>query len=778
MRIGVFICHCGLNIARNVDIGGLIRYTRLLDDVALVEDIEFACSESGQEEIIESIEKNGLDAIVVAACTPKMHEATFRRVAMYADMNPYMVQIANIREQCSWVHPERESATQKAKDLVRMAIARARHSKPLARRKASVKKAVAVIGGGIAGIEASIALARSGMKVYLIEKKPTIGGHMALLSEVFPTHDCSICILAPRMSEVWKNPNIEVITNAEVKSVSGRVGNFKIDIFKHPRYVDPDKCNGCIDDCSSVCPVEVLNEYDQCMGNRKAIYLPIPQSTPFCAVVDWQECIGCRLCEKACQPDAIDFDQHTQEDRLNVGAIIVSTGYKPFDAKKKPEYGYEQLDNVISSLELERLLSASGPTFGQLDLPKNAKIAFIQCVGSRDENTNLYCSRVCCMESLKNASIITDRYPDSNITIFYTDIRATGRMYEEYYRRIMGKGIRFVRGGVGRIWEKDGKAVIRYEDTLRDEVRDEEFDLVVLAIGMESNSDLSSILGIRTGEDNFYEVSHPKLRPTETDMRGIFIAGTAIGPNDIQGTIASAGLAASKAANILLSKEVEFYPFNAYVKEDECIGCGLCVEICQNKAAYMKDGKAEIDPYACTMCGICVSGCPSGAIDMGFFSDDIITAEIDSLAEGENIENVILVFSCWYCSYAAADLAGITKRSYTPNSRIIRTLCAGRVDVDWILRALSKGIGGVLITGCRENECHFKFGNYIAEMRVESLRELLREFGINPDRVITSWHSAGEFKALAEELDQFAKKIEKLNQEEVTISEKRNRKNS
>lgn len=766
MKIGVFICHCGLNIAGNVDIDDLVRYVSRLNDVAVVKDITFACSESGQEEIEREIKENNLDSIVVAACTPKMHETTFRNVAERAGLNPYVISIANIREQCSWVHHDREAATFKAKDLVRMAVARARCAKPLKREKASVEKAVAVIGGGIAGIEASIILAKAGIKVYLVEKKPTIGGHMAFLNEVFPTHDCSICILAPRMSEVWKNPNIELITNAEVKEISGRVGNFSIKVVKHPRYVDPVKCNGCIDDCSSVCPVEVPNEYDQFMGLRKAIYLPIPHSTPFCAVIDWQNCIGCRLCEKACHPGAINFEQEREDVELRVGAIIVATGYKPFDARKKPEFGYGVYKNVITNLELERLLSASGPTFGNLNIRKNAKIAFIQCVGSRDEKTNEYCSKICCMESLKNASIIKNRYPDTDITIFYTDIRTPGRMYEEFYRRIMLEGVRFVRGGVGRIWEENGKTILRYEDTLSGEVKEEEFDLVVLAIGMEGNPDLESTIGIRTGEDGFYEVAHPKLKPAETDIRGIFLAGTAAGPNDIQGSISSAGLAASKAMDIVFSKEIDFYPFNAYVIEELCNGCRLCVDLCKFKAAFMKNGKAEIDPNACTMCGVCVSACPVDAIDMGFYSNRKIEAAIDALAEEKNADPLILVFACWYCSYAAADLAGISKIHYSPNSRIIRTLCAGRVDVEWILRAFEKGIDGVLITGCRENECHFKFGNSQAEERVQTLKKVLKELGINPGRVKTLWHSAGEAKALAEEIDAFTEEVSRIIEEE------------
>ncbi|MEM2345813.1 MAG: CoB--CoM heterodisulfide reductase iron-sulfur subunit A family protein, partial [Archaeoglobaceae archaeon] len=386
MRIGVFICHCGLNIARVVNVKELVAYSKKLQDVAHAEDIDYACSDYGQEIISNAIKDKKLEAIVVAACTPKLHEVTFRRVAQKSGINPYLVEIANIREQCSWVHQQKpNSATLKVRDLIRMHVAKLRKAKPLEKKKIEVKKSVAVIGGGIAGIEAALNLADMGIKVYLIEKNPTLGGHMALLNEVFPTNDCSVCILAPKMSEAWNNENIEIITNAEVEEIEGSAGNFRIKVVKHPRFVDVSKCKGCIDDCSSVCPVEVVSEYDFGVGVRKAIYIPFPQSTPLYAVVDWDNCIGCRLCEKACKPKAVDFNQQSERIEIDVGAIVLATGFKVFDARKKPEYGYGRFKNVITTMELERLLSASGPTRGKLLRPSDStipkKVAFILCVG-------------------------------------------------------------------------------------------------------------------------------------------------------------------------------------------------------------------------------------------------------------------------------------------------------------------------------------------------------------------------------------------------------------
>jgi len=391
------------------------------------------------------------------------------------------------------------------------------------------------------------------------------------------------------------------------------------------------------------------------------------------------------------------------------------------------------------------------------------RIAFIQCVGSRDERTNKYCSRVCCMVSLKNAYAIKERYPDAEITIFYIDIRAFGRMYEEFYRRVQEKGVRFIRGKVGEVIENEnGNLIVSYESTLEGEIREEEFDLVVLSIGMEGNRDLATKLGIGIGEDGFFEVAHPKLKPAETNVRGIFLAGCASGPKDIQDSVASAGLAASKAAQLLLTGETEFDPYNAYVDEEKCIGCRICEKVCEFNAV-MVDKKAKIDPNACVMCGICVAACPADAIDMGFFSDEGIKAMIDALAEEKNADPLVLVFACWYCSYAAADLAGTTKVQYEPNIRVVRVLCSGRVDPEWVLRALSKGIDGVIIAGCRLGECHFKYGNFRAKDRFEALKDALKEVGIEPERVRCIWHSAGEAEGIARDFNEFVEGLKKLS---------------
>ncbi len=782
MKTGVFICHCGLNIARVVNIPELVEYTKKLKGVDFVKDIQYACSDSGQEEINQAIKDEKLDRVVIAACSPKMHEVTFRRAAHQAGLNPYLVEIANIREQCSWVHGNKpKSATNKAKDLIRMAVAKARFLKPLHRIKREITKKVLVIGGGVAGIEAAIDLADSGTEVYLLEKNPTIGGHMARFNEVFPNNDCSICILAPKMSCALTHKNIEVLTNAEIVNVDGQVGNFKVKIIKHPRYVDEDLCKGCIDDCSSVCPVEVSSEFDYSIGSRKAIYLPFPQSTPLVAAIDREHCIGCRLCEEACQPGAIKFDQPPEEVEIEVGAIIVATGWKPFDARRKEEYGYGRFKNVITTYELERILSASGPTFGQLvrpsDLRTPSRIAFIQCVGSRDEKTNPYCSRVCCMVSLKNAQIVKERYPEADVTIFYIDIRAFGRWYEEYYTRTQEMGVRFIRGRVAEVREnEDSSLTLIYEDTLNSEINEENFDLVILSGGLEPGEDskkISKILNISLGEDGFFDVIHPKMRPVETGVEGIFVVGAATGPKDIQDSLAQSGLAVAKILKLFMRDQVELEPYSAVVMEDRCTGCRICFDVCRASNIKMDNKKAIINEVACKGCGVCASACPVGAIEMKNFTDEQILAQIDALTEERNTSPLILGFLCYWCAYGAADLAGNMKISYEPNLRVIRVLCTGRVDPEFVIRAFKRGVDGVLVAGCRPGECHYQFGNYFAEHRMNLLKDILKEMGINPARLKTLWLSSGEGTKFAEEVNDFVKELKSMGPfgAEISISE-------
>lgn len=767
MPIGVYICHCGLNIAGVLNMDELKSFAEKLPGVAVARDLQFSCSDVGQDQIKKDIKDYQLDKVVVAACSPRLHEPTFRRAIAEAGLNPYMLEMANIREQCSWVHMDQPAlATEKAKDLIRMAVAKAELLQPLTTETMPVSKDVLVIGGGVAGISAALDLADAGLHVFLVERKPTIGGHMALLTDVFPTNDCSICVLAPKMSDVYNHPLITLITYAEILNVEGSVGHFTVTGIKKARYVDTTLCKGCINECAGVCPVEVPSEYDFSIGKKKAIYVPFPQAVPLSACIDPKACIGCARCVEACPAKAINFEQKPEEFRLDVGAIIVATGWEPFDAARKEEYGFGRYRDVITSLQLERMLNASGPTKGEVVRPSTGQIArsiaFLQCVGSRDVTVgNPYCSRICCMASLKNAQLIKEKYPDTDITVYYIDMRACGEGYEEFYVRAQRLGINFVRARVSRIDEEGGDLYLNYEDTTTGECRRARHDVAVLSVGLEpdqSASVVGSLLGLSRRPDRFFEIAHPKMRPVEAHIDGVFIAGCASGPKEIQVSIAQGSAAAAKAIKLLHRGEIELNPTTAYVDREKCTQCKLCVGICPSRAIAVKS-PAYIDEAACKGCGSCAAACPVDAINMRLFSDDQIIAQVRAATEVKGEYPLIVAFLCNWCSYGAADLAGTSRIQYPTNARNIRVMCAGRVDPTFVIEALKRGADGVLIAGCRLGECHYAKGNYQALQRVNVLKGVLEKIGINPGRVKIIWCAASEGDIFARQMKQFVDEL-------------------
>lgn len=770
MPIGVYVCHCGSNIAGTIDVDEVRDHAAKLKDVAIAHDIPFACGDLGQEQVKEDIKEYNLDRIVVVACSPRLHEATFRRVLKQSGLNPHLLEMVNIREQGSWVHANSSAlATQKAKDLVAMGVARVSLLSPFEKKSVPANKDILVIGSGVAGIEASLQLADSGYKVHLVEKEPTIGGKMALLNEVFPTNDCSLCVLAPKMTDVQHHPNITLHTYSEITKIKGRAGNFKISGVKKPSYIDESKCKGCIDICADVCPIEVPNQFDFGIGARKAVYIPFSQAVPLSACID-EHCVGCDLCRLACPAEAVNFDQKPEKFEFNVGAVIVATGYKPFDASRKEEYGYGRYKNVITNLELERMLSAAGPTHGMVVSPGTGEdvksVAFIQCVGSRDEQVgNPYCSKVCCMASMKNAFKIAEKYPDAKVTIHYIDIRAGGEMYEEFYKRVQESGVSFIRGRVAEVEESEGNTFIHYEDTLSGETCHEQYDLVVLAIGMEANTDAENIgkmLKLSTRPDRFFQSAHPKMRPVMTHTKGVFIAGCASGPKEIQVSIEQGSSAAAKAEGLLHKGEIEIEPVGAYVLPSLCDGCKICEGICEFGRIKVKDKKAVVDEVACNGCGACSAGCPTGAIQLKNFTDDQIMVQIEEATRDIKEHPLIIGFLCHWCSYAAADLAGSLRISYPTGLRSIRTLCAGRVNPSFVLEALRRGADGVLVAGCRLGECHYTIGNHCALQRMNVLGKLLVDLGFDERRLRVEWMSASEGVKFASVVNEFSEQLEKI----------------
>jgi len=770
MRIGVYVCHCGLNIASVLDVRELKEFAEKLPDVEVARDLQFSCSDSGQDAIKKDIKELKLDAVVVSACSPRLHEPTFRRTLEDAGLNPYMLEMANIREQCSWVHMEEPAlATQKAKDLIAMAVAKASLLKPLEVETMPVSKDVMVIGGGVAGISAALDLAKAGLRVNLVERRPTIGGYMALLTDVFPTNDCSICVLGPKMAEVYAQPLIKLMTYSEVLNIEGSVGNFTVSGVKRARFVDEKLCKGCINLCADVCPVELPNEYDFGIGKKKAIYMPIPQSVPLVACIDPQACIGCGRCEQACPADAIKYDQKPEDFKIDVGAIVVATGWQPFDATRKEEYGFGRYRDVVTTLQIERMLNAAGPTGGEVDRPSTGEVAmsvaFLQCVGSRDATVgNIYCSRICCMASLKLSQLIKEKRPDVEVAIHYIDIRAGGEGYEEFYLRAQRLGINFVRGRVSGIEKGEKGLYLLYEDTLLGSTMKKRYDLAVLSTGLEPNRSadvIGNLLGLSRRPDGFFEIAHPKMRPVEAHIDGVFIAGCASGPKEIQVSIAQGSAASSKTLMLLAKGELQLDPTVAYVDVDKCIGCKLCVETCPSRAITVK-GTALVDEARCKGCGTCAPACPVDAIQMRLFSDEQIMAQVRAATAIKGEYPLIISFLCNWCSYGAADLAGTSRIQYPTNSRTIRVMCAGRVDMSFVLEALKRGADGVIIAGCRLGECHYVKGNYQALQRVQVLKGLLEGIGLNPARVKIAWCAASEGDILAAKIKEFVNELKEL----------------
>ncbi len=658
VRVGVYVCHCGVNIAAVVDVRQVAQLARGLPGVVVARDYNYMCSDPGQELIRQDIRDYALNRIVVASCSPHLHEETFRHAAAAGGLNPYLVHMVNIREHVSWVHPDRERATEKACELVRAAVRRVVWHEPLEQARVSIHPDVLVVGGGIAGIHAALTLANAGKRVYLVERQPSIGGHMAMFDKTFPTLDCAACILTPKMSAVQAHPNITLWTLAEVTRVEGYVGNYEVEITRWPRYVREDLCSGCLK-CIEACvykDARFPDEFNLGLSKRKPIYLPFPQAVPQVPVIDPATCIQFKSgkCKKTCveacgERGAIDLQAVPKVERVRVGSVILATGFQTFDPRRMPEYGYGIYPNVYTSLEVERLVNASGPTGGEIVLRDGRRpqsVGIIHCVGSRDRRHNPWCSRVCCMYSLKLAHLIRER-TGAEVFNFYIDMRTPGKGFEEFYQRLLEEGVHFIRGRVAGVsdWALDpseeGKLVLRVEDTLLGIVRRIPVDMVVLAVGLEPRSDaeeLRRLFRVSCSAEGFFLERHPKLAPVSTFAEGVFVAGCCQGPKDIPDTVAQAGAAAAEALALIDRGSIEQEPNTAYVLADHCSACRTCVSLCPYSAISIVGGDgrphAEINPALCKGCGTCVAACPSGSIRQHLFEDEQIVAEIEGILAG------------------------------------------------------------------------------------------------------------------------------------------------
>ncbi len=643
--IGVYICHCGTNIASTVDCQELASFATTLPRVKVARDYRYLCSDPGQDLIKKDIHELSLERVVIAACSPRMHETTFRTLLTSEGLNPYFLNIANIREQCSWVHQDRKEATEKAKQLLRAAVARALRQEALISRKVEIKPSALVVGAGIAGIQASLTLANEGVNVILIERAPYIGGHMAQLDKTFPTLDCASCIFTPKTVEVSQNRNIELHVYSEVVEVKGYIGNFKVTIKKRPTFVDPLRCTGC-GDCVEACVLKkgVPSEFEEGMAQRKAIYIPFPQAVPLKAVMDPESCLflsrgKCKKsCVEACKSQAIDFEQQERLIEREVGSIVLATGYDLFNPRLLPQYGYGIYENVLTNLQFERLVSPSGPTRGEVLLKDGTvpkAIAFLHCIGSRDENANLYCSRICCMASMKQAHLAKEK-TGAEVYEFYIDINAFGKGYQEFYKRVREEGIYFIRGKGSEIFKRDGRLIVSAEDTLLGTPIEIPVDMVVLGTGLTARGDaekVAQLLGISQSADRFFMEAHPKLRPVSTHVEGIFLAGCCQGPKDIPDTVAQASAAAAEVISLTSRGEVEIEPITTWIDPEVCAGCKLCIEICPYSAIdfLQEKGISVVNEALCKGCGACTAICPSKAARQNHFTQDQVLSEVDGL---------------------------------------------------------------------------------------------------------------------------------------------------
>ncbi len=793
-KVGVFLSDCGGQISKILDFEALAEFVKKVDGVTFVARSSEFWRGQGLKTITDAVKSGKINRAVVAENVPKISEIVIAKAVEEAGLNPHLVEVLDLKDHCAWPHRDAPSeATEKAKAMLLAAIEKAKLLEPIDKAEFPTVKSVLVIGGGIAGMQAAEDLAEMGFQVHLIEKEPFLGGLAAKAGRFFPTDDCAICIQSPTVdlktvthtsrkcvyrSGFSEIPNLNVLANSKVVKVEGVPGNFKVTLERRPRYVSEEKCVAC-DLCTSVCPVEVPDDYNAKLSTRKAIYMNKPLVYPAAYVIDEKACKfhECAKCVEVCPAKAIDLDQKTEYVTLNVGSIIVATGFREYNPSVIKEYHYGEYPDVITHLELARMLDAFGPTKGMIVKPSNGKpakrIVFVQCVGSRDRRWNPYCSSICCMISLKHATLIKTAHPDADVTICYIDIRTTGREHEYYYEKSRELGVKFVKGRPAEILHDPATntLIVEVEDELLRRLLELETDLVVLATAMvpsEETKKLAEILGLELDQDGFFKEYNAKLRPTETKRRGIFLCGGATFPKDAPTASLHAHSAAVKAAKFIMQGKIVKDLKTAVVNEDYCGNCQFCPVTCPYGAITLEPKEnrhfvAHVSELLCEGCGICVGTCPVGAIELRHLKQDQIAAQMRALLSVNGTPKpLILAISCSECGNAAVDSSGMAMMNYPANVRVLRVPCTGIVQVRHILEAFKAGAQGVMVVGCKPDGCHYEVGSQKAKKKVELAKMLLNAYGIEPERLEMFNLVYIEGDKFAEAAKNMTEKVEKL----------------
>ena len=768
-KIGVFLCHCGGNISDNVDLDFVEKQLLKNEDVAVVKHHENLCSLEGKNIIKDQILRENLDRVVIAACSKITHGNTFQNYIK--PLNPYLYEMPNIREQCSWVTDNKNESTIKALSLINSSVEAVKHNEPLKKIPTKVKNSVLVIGAGISGITVANSLAKQGMEVTLIEKRPAVGGAMIQVGKVFTpgklSEDCAACLLNPVIDEMVRNEKITLLTNTVLERSTRNSGNFDVILRKKPDYINPEKCTSC-GKCTEACPTYAPDEWNEGLSNRKAIYKPFPQAVPSEYSLDDESCIRCGRCIEVCPTKAINLDAIDEIISLTVGSVVVATGHQRYDTSKRPEYGHPFYEDVLSQMQLARLMGVNGPTNGQLLVPSTGKVpkrvVMIQCVGSRDQlpDGHKYCSKICCMIATKNANLIHSHYPDCEVIICYTDIRTPGE-YEKYYKYVQENGVKYIRGRPGEVAKVDNHMVVRLEDTLTKTKKEIHTDLVVLSAALEASEgtiDAARVLGIPLTEDKFIKEKHPKMQPVSTDIEGIFVCGTAQGPKDITESIIQANTASTKISE-LVNGGLEVEPFIASVNVKKCILCGTCIDNCRYQALSMHNQSIRVGPIACTGCGECIVTCPQEAISILGQSDEKLESTIRGMLKSKDDGQQIIIAFLDDIGNVSANNMGINRVNCPSSVRIINVPFINRVKYRHVKYALTHGADGVFLGEYPDNARHEQIRENVLEMKKH-----LEEDGINPDRLIIHGVFIPYFRGLADQFREFDDKLRILNQGE------------